>query len=864
MMEKLKRRMNHFLWGSLIFLALLCVCVFYWITSTMVTESKNTISEVANIYMEEISKQYQNHFDTLVNLRYQQINAIIEAFPPEEVETLDEITLKGLESMGKYRGFIYMSLYNKTGNEFLIYGDSVAIVNKEIFMDSMNNGKLMIGTGETKDGNRILLYGISVGYPNGEGYPLPDGSDCTALVVGLPIEKLNEALALNDNNSIVFSHIVRQDGSFVIKNSDTQGDNYFTWLLEKGDFGEQDAEKVIVELKKAIINRGIYTMEVSIQGDTRHIYCIPMENSQWSLITVMPHGALDNAVSDLASSRISSTTIGCGIILIAAMIIFAIYFQLSHKQIKEIEKAQHEAEHANQAKSEFLSNMSHDIRTPMNAIVGLTAIAITNIDNKEQVKNCLQKITLSSKHLLGLINDVLDMSKIESGKLSLNMELISLKETMESIVNIVQPQIKAKDQVFNISIKNIISEQVFCDGVRLNQILINLLSNAMKFTPEKGSINVSVKQEESEKGNDWVRTHFWVKDTGIGMTPEFQKRIFESFVREDNKRVHKTEGSGLGMTITKYIVDKMEGSIEVESELDKGTTFHVVLDFEKANTTEEEMMLPEWNMLVVDDDEELCQDAVHSLKEIGIHAEYTTEGKKAVEMVKKCHDKGNSYQVVLIDWKMPVMNGIETAKAIRESIGDEIPILLISANDYSEIEDEAKEAGVNGFISKPLFKSTLYHGLAHYMHYEDVKAELAEQDTDFSNVTILLAEDNDINYEIANELLSERGFKVEWAENGKQCVEMFKAKEPNYYQLILMDLRMPIMDGYQATEMIRNLADRPDGKDIPILAMTADAFVEDINHCLEVGMNDHLAKPLDVNDMLRKIQKHMKNTTKDK
>lgn len=858
MVTKLKSRMNHFLWGSLIILVVLCVFVFYWITSTMVSENTETISKVANIYMEEISDQYQNHFNTLVSLRYQQINAILEAYPPEEVERLDQEAYDQLEKLGKNREFIYMSLYNKEGDEFLIYGDSTTIVNKEIFIDSMNNGDLMIGTGTTDDGNLILMYGISVGYPHDEGYPLPDGSMCTALVVGLPIEKLNDALSLNENNSIVFSHILRKDGSFVIQNAETKGDNYFDWLMEVGDYPNGNGKELVAGLQAAVTNRQSYSMEVSIDGENRHIYCIPLENSKWSLITVMPHGELDNAISSLANRRFSTTIIGCVTILGASVIIFGIYYILSHKQIKEIEKAQRKAEYANKAKSEFLSNMSHDIRTPMNAIVGLTAIAATNIDNKEQVENCLKKITLSSKHLLGLINDVLDMSKIESGKLNLNMELVSLRETMESLVNIVQPQVKAKRQVFNISIENIISEQVFCDGVRLNQILINLLSNALKFTPEEGKIDVSVKQEESPKGDKWVRTHFWVKDNGIGMTEEFQKRIFESFVREDSKRVHKTEGSGLGMTITKYIVDKMEGTIEVDSKLDIGTTFHVVLDLEIADVDEEEMLLPNWNMLVVDDNKELCNDAVMNLEKIGIQAEYTTSGQEAIQLVKKHHDDNNDYQIVLIDWKMPEMDGIETAKKIREQVGDEVPILIISANDYSDIEEEAKAAGVSGFISKPLFKSTLYRGLVQFMNYKDGHDEIEEKNN-FSDIKILLVEDNDINREIADELLSEEGFIVEWAENGKQCVDMFKAKAPGYYQIILMDIRMPIMDGYQATEMIRNLEDRPDGKEIPILAMTADAFVEDINHCLEIGMNDHIAKPLDMKDLIRKILKYTKS-----
>lgn len=454
-----------------------------------------------------------------------------------------------------------------------------------------------------------------------------------------------------------------------------------------------------------------------------------------------------------------------------------------------------------------------------------------------------------------MINDVLDMSKIESGKLNLNTELVSLRETMESMVSIVQPQVKAKGQSFNISVQHISSEQVLCDGVRLNQILINLLSNAVKFTPEGGSISVAVTQELSPRGEKWVRTHFRVKDNGMGMTPEFQKKIFESFAREDTRRVRKIEGSGLGMAITKYIVDKMEGTIEVQSKLEKGSEFHVTLDFEKAEVPEEEMSLPAWDMLVVDDDEQLCRDVVHSLDELGVHAEYALDGETAVRMAEERDREGRGYHIVLLDWKMPGIGGLETAKEMRGKIGNHIPILLISAYDWSDFEEEAKAAGISGFISKPLFKSALYYGLEPYTDSECQREEPVEAEENFGGVRLLVAEDNDINWEIANELLSARGFELEWAENGRQCVDMFMENEPGYYKAILMDLRMPVMDGYEAAKAIRNLEERPDGKEIPVIAMTADAFAEDVSRCLEYGMNAHVAKPLDIDELVRTIKR---------
>ncbi|MCI8502059.1 MAG: response regulator, partial [Oscillospiraceae bacterium] len=578
--------------------------------------------------------------------------------------------------------------------------------------------------------------------------------------------------------------------------------------------------------------------------------------SEWYLVTIMPYGELNVLVGNLSSQWIYMVFGGGAIILLALLVVFVKYFQLTRLQIHELEQARAEAEYANKAKSEFLSNMSHDIRTPMNAIVGMTAIATANIDNQQQVQNCLKKIALSSKHLLGLINDVLDMSKIESGKMTLNMDQISLREVMESIVSIVQPQVKAKNQQFDVSIHNISAEDVLCDSVRLNQVLINFLSNAIKFTPEGGAIRMDVYEEPSPRGEDHVQVHLRVKDSGIGMSPEFQKKIFESFTREDSARVRKTEGTGLGMAITKYIVDAMGGTIDLQSELGKGTEFRVILDLEKATVTEEDMMLPEWNMLVVDDDEQLCRSAVDSLETIGVQAEWSLDGETAIKMVAERHKKHNDYHIILLDWKLPTMDGFQTARELRKEMGDDVPILLISAYDWSEIESEARAAGISGFISKPLFKSTLFYGLKPYADSGESQEPSSEKKVDFNGKRVLLAEDNDLNWEIAEELLSDLGLELERAENGKICVEKFEQSSIGYYDLILMDIRMPIMTGYEASSAVRALEREDAG--IPIIAMTADAFSEDIKKSLEHGMNAHVAKPIDMREITRVLEKYMR------
>ncbi len=544
-------------------------------------------------------------------------------------------------------------------------------------------------------------------------------------------------------------------------------------------------------------------------------------------------------------------------IIVMYLDLLSTFRSVNQRYLDEIREARLIAEEANRAKTDFLSSMSHDIRTPMNAIMGLTTIASANIDNKEIVRDALRKMSLSSRHLLGLINDILDMSRIESGKISLTMAELSLRELMENLLNIIQPQIKSRRQKFDIIIENISSEHVYCDGVRLNQILLNLLSNAVKFTREEGSISVTLRQEDSPKGANWVRTSFRVTDNGIGMSPEFTKQIFDSFTRADNFRVQATEGSGLGMSIAKHIVDMMEGEISVDSRLGEGSTFLVTLDLERVTQEEQSRVLPPWNTLVVDDDQLLCRSAVETLREMGIEADWTLTGEEAVEMVDQRSQGLQPYHVVLLDWQMPGMDGIETARRIRERVGDGVPILLITAYDWSEIELEAREAGINGFLAKPLFESTLRYGLLHYVGEDDSVAEPEQEEViDGAGRRILVAEDNDINWEIDQEILSSKGFLVERAEDGLDCLQKFREAEPGYYDMILMDIRMPRMDGYRSAAAIRALS-RPDAATIPILAMTADAFNEDIQHCLAVGMNGHIAKPLDFKALLRLIKSYM-------
>lgn len=844
-----RKKTMRFLRNSAIFILILCVAIFSFLAFYMNGKSSGTITEMGTIYMSGMSEQISIHFEKTMGLRLAQVEELEKEVPPQEA---DQELLEELTYSGQARGFDYLAFYNTDGSFDMIYGENVKVTDPEPFFLSMNSDEKKIAVGTDSADEDIVLMGIPA------KYRLDNGETSIALVAGIPVSYVKEVLALDENDSMVYSHIIRRDGSFVIQSSDAYRENYFERI--KALFEEidgEDAEQYVQELEASMSMKSDYSKVIKVENERRHMFCTSLPYSEWYLVTVMPYGELSKVVGNLNELWALMAIASCVIVLCALFIVFFKYMKLTREQFAELEKAREEAVSANKAKSEFLSNMSHDIRTPMNAIVGMSAIATANIDNVQQVQNCLRKITLSSKHLLGLINDVLDMSKIESGKMTLNMDQVSLREVMEGIVNIVQPQIKEKNQQFEVIINDIMTENVCCDSVRLNQILLNFLSNAIKFTPEGGKIQLSMEEEESSRGKDWVRIHLMVKDNGIGMSEEFSRKIFDSFTREDSARVQKIQGTGLGMAITKYIVDAMGGTIDVKSEHGKGTEFHVELELERAVVQEEDMILPEWNMLVVDDDEQLCRTTAESLKAIGIHADWTLDGETAVLMTEKRHRQHNDYHIILLDWKLPGMNGIKTANVIRKKMGDDIPILLISAYDWSDIEEEARGVGINGFISKPLFKSTLYYGLRKYAGISEGGEQNPEEESkDFEGRRILLAEDNDLNWEIAEELFGELNLTIDRAENGQVCVEIFEQSDPGYYDAILMDIRMPIMNGYEATEKIRSLG-RMDS-DIPIIAMTADAFSEDIKHCLACGMNAHIAKPIDVQEAVRQLEKYMK------
>ena len=508
-----------------------------------------------------------------------------------------------------------------------------------------------------------------------------------------------------------------------------------------------------------------------------------------------------------------------------------------------------QANRASRAKSTFLSNMSHDIRTPMNAIIGFTALAISHLESREQVEGYLKKIMTSGNHLLSLINDVLDMSRIESGKLQLDQKPCSLPDILHGLRNIVQADIHAKQLELYMDTVDVVHEEIVCDNLRLNQVLLNLLGNAIKYTGPGGMVSMRIAEKPGAP-EGYAVYEFCVRDTGIGMSQEFVSHIFEPFERERNSTTSGIQGTGLGMAITKNIVDMMNGVISVKSKQQVGTEFTVRFTFPISNDSAEPVIIPQLKncrALVVDDDFNTCDSVTCMLQQIGLRAEWTLSGKEAVLRTRQAVMREDQYEVYIIDWLLPDMNGIEVARRVRQETKEDVPIIVLTAYDWSDIEEEAKQAGVTAFCSKPLFLSELrgclrsIAGVAEAPAPEKVKVQRSGR--------ILLAEDNELNQEIATAILEEAGFTTEVAGNGQMAVEMLSKSEPGYYCLVLMDVQMPVMNGYEATRAIRRLADEQLAG-IPILAMTANAFEEDKQEALRSGMNGHVAKPIDIDTLM--------------
>ncbi len=847
----MRHKTIRFLIVSLIIVVLLCGGAFFLQVKDMNEKSARIMNEIGEIYMAGMSEQTTLHFGTVMELRLSQVEALVHDFEPYQENGYEEV--RGLLSKNAMaRGFDRLAFYMEDDTFDLLYGETISAVDSTTFMNAIQSGeeRMILGTNET--GDNVILLSVPM------TYELPDGRKSLSLVAGFPVAYIEETLS-TELSEEMFYFVVRRDGLIVIQSDEENDSNYFQKVEKHFRSVEANAEMeheltAYIEGVNAAMAKGEdYAKELFLKDGRRQVYCKSLPHSEWYLILSMPYNNLDETI-DSFGNEWAATALKNGVFILSLfVIVFICYIQMTKRQVREIEEVRDTAERANRAKSEFLSNMSHDIRTPMNGIIGMTEIAIANIDNPTKVRSCLQKISASGKHLLGLINNVLDMSKMESGKLILNAEQILLPELIHGVVNIILPSTQEKNQRFDLHVHDIIAENVWGDSVRLNQVLHNLLENAVRFTPEGGNIQMDVYQMPSDKGAVYVQTHLIVSDNGIGMSEEFQKKLFEAFSREDNDRIQQIHGAGLGLSITRHIIEAMGGTILVESEQGKGSSFHVSLHMETALLPEEAMDVPSWRTLVIDDDEVFCDCTLATLESIGIHAKRALSGQTALQMMEEAHQKGRDYEVILADWRLPGMDGIEVAREIRKIYGDAPHILMISAADNSDIEERAKQAGVDAFIVKPLFKSTLYYNL------NKLKEEQASENAPaaFDGERILVAEDNELNWEIASALLSGIGLAPEHAENGRECVDMLTRSPEGFYQAILMDIRMPVMNGLEAAAVIRAL-EREDAKVIPIIAVSADAFSDDIQRCIDCGMDDHTSKPIDVGRVAELLRKYMR------
>ncbi|MBR0396028.1 MAG: response regulator [Clostridiales bacterium] len=672
--------------------------------------------------------------------------------------------------------------------------------------------------------------------------PDSDTAETAFLLRVIPISDLEQKWVFPQTELVNAElSMIDAGGDYILKGHNYKNSSFFEFYKS---YNQTDPESSKELFDKITSSTGSVSMINSHGQECILAYTPISATSGWTMLGLVP---ADDLKVD-TGNHVLFIVVSVGLLILFLSDLF--YMRYLNKRLQI---AARKAESANKAKTDFLSTMSHDIRTPMNAIIGLTNLAEKNPGDVESTKESLRKISLASNHLLTLINDILDISKVESGKLTLSPLTFSIVETVENLVNISQPMIKEKNIEFSFHINQFEKEYLYTDQLRLNQIFINILSNAIKYTEPGGRVSVDLCEEHSDV-TGCIKLIYVVSDTGIGMSPEFMENMYKPFSRQVDSRVNSIQGTGLGLAITKQMVDMIGGTIDCQSEQGKGTTFTVTLDILVADRQREDMKLEPIDVLIVDDDKTMLQTATDTFASLGANVEQANNGLEALGMIEHRHLSGRDYNVIIIDWKMPDIDGLETIKRIRSDIDSQIPILLISAYDWSDIEDKARAAGANGFVSKPLFRSTLYDKINDLIGKESGSVEPEDDYSDLNGINILVAEDNDINWEIISAMLAMFGITTERAENGRVCVDMLSKAEEGSYDLIFMDVQMPEMNGLDATRTIRKL-ENPWAASIPIVAMTADAFSENIMECLDAGMNGHIAKPVDIKLVIKEIRR---------
>lgn len=658
-----------------------------------------------------------------------------------------------------------------------------------------------------------------------------------------PLKLLEDNWFFSSDYPDVQISIINSFGDYILRAPMFKNDNFYEFLRSYNKLTYPELDELSQKVNSA--EKGYFTFNNAQGVETLFGYSTRGYND-WVVVGALP-------LSDLKYTEVQwSLLISPLFTFIMLLVINVIFFQSLNRQLRA---SLENLETANAAKTNFMSSMSHVIRTPMNAIIGLTTIAEQDIDDHARVKNCLNKISLASSHLLTLINDILDISQVESGKFTINPIQFSLADSSVDLVNIIYPQAEEKKLECSIHLVNITQEYLLADKLRLNQIWLNILSNAVKYTPSGGSIDITLEEQPIPDDQSSIMLFFTVRDTGIGMSPEFMKSIFEPFAREKDSRTDKIQGSGLGMAITKQIVDLLGGNISVHSEQGKGSEFRVSLKLKRGYCVKYDKVPDGFNVLLIGESN-FSDNTKLFVNELGGNAECTTSSDQSEFINGR---KASDFNMVLIDRKMADTGCIETAQSIRGYFGEDCPPIVISAFDWTDIETEARSAGVSDFITRPVFKTVLMDMFSKLLEGKigrtDAGNEIAS-DSDLVGLDILVAEDNDINWEIINDLLASFGIKADRAENGSICVDMLKNSAPGKYAMVFMDIQMPVMNGLEATQLIRKLDDEQLAS-IPIVAMTANAFAKDVSDCIKAGMNGHIAKPINVKILLSEIKKYV-------
>ncbi len=833
--------------GAIIISATL-VFTTIWIGRATTRDTNHAVNAVSGFYLQELTDRREQVVSATLNTAFKQIHNAVEI-----MEAKDLIDVKTLRNyLLRVKTICDWELFALVDQNNTIYRSAMTEheVSNYPFLDAVITKPTIFTTNVDTSNPKVFLASPVEGMKF-QGIPLKlcfMQLDLQQMLAGISLQSLN--------NNTTYCNLYYKNGS-ALTDVVLGGLSKEANLLDALDSAQFEANLTLDDVKRDFAEgrKGLVTF--TYNGIKESMYYIPVTNTAWILTYLIREEKINEQFSFI-STRLLRYSFFQVVITIAIMLgMFAILLKLRGHNIS-IEKAREVALAQNKAKSDFLSNMSHDIRTPMNAIIGFTNLALqTKPEETEKITEYLGKIQVSSNHLLSLINDVLEMSRIESGKIELDEESCNLPEILHDLNTIIIAQVEAKQQELHMDALNVTDENIMCDRLRLNQVLLNLLSNAVKYTPNGGKICIRISEFEAKE--DRATYEILVKDNGIGMSPEFAEHIFEAFTREKTSTVSGIQGTGLGMAITKKIVDLMGGTIQVSTAPGEGTEFIVRASFKFSpeKTTQKQLVeLTNIRALVVDDDFDTCDSTTKMLATMGLRPEWTLSGKEAVLRARQAREMGDGYGVFIIDWRLNDLNGIEVTRRIREQLGNETPILLMTAYDWPSIKDEATEAGVNAYCAKPLFMSELHRSLARVIGSTAANSgeeQAGKQKISFEGKRLLLVDDIDVNREIATMLLEMHGFVVEQAADGKQAVNKVQEAEPGFYDAVLMDIQMPVMNGYEASQAIRAL---PDAKKaaVPIVAMTANAFDEDRKQALDAGMNAHIAKPIDETKVMEVLQ----------